>query len=164
MPYQRSHWRHGGSSEGWPTDWNGPVLKWPTLDNDLWVPDHEGPCVIVCVRGPGVPMQLVSYETAAQAADADWALYDRECGPSCLRLHYRIWCTPSELHVERGVHDPAPMPDNLGAALRAAGYHPPDGVKINGTTEVIRPADCPHPTRLNPPLGNYRRVRRSGVF
>jgi hypothetical protein len=142
--------RSGGGD--WPSEWPTLPDKWPHVKTDRWIPARAGPCVIVCARSQGEQSRIVSFETAEQAREADRVLYDRPCGPGCLREHFRVWCTPGELHVERGIHDPAPMPADLGAALRAAGYHPPVGVKINGTSEVVRPADCPHPTRLNEPL------------
>jgi hypothetical protein len=145
-----SRWRDGGGDD-WPTDWPSRAEHWPSLENQPWTPTREGPAVIVCIRGRQNPMRLVSFESADDAREADVALFDRECGPGCLRLHYRVWCTPGALHVEPGYHDPPPVPHDLGKALRAAGYHEPGGLPVKGFG-VIRPEDCPAPTRWNPPL------------
>jgi hypothetical protein len=111
-----SRWRDGGGDD-WPTDWPSRAEHWPSLENQPWTPTREGPAVIVCIRGRQNPMRLVSYETADEAREADAALYDRECGPGCLRLHYLVWCEPGRLHVETGLHDPEPVPRGLAAQL-----------------------------------------------
>jgi hypothetical protein len=120
-------WRHEGGKE-WPPMWDGASPdKWPRFDTEVWTPDHCGPCVIVCERN-SQPMVLVTYETAAAAEQADLALYDRPCGPGCQRMHYRVFTEPRRVRVERGVHDPQPVPPDLAGALWAAGYRRPNGL------------------------------------
>lgn len=67
-------------------------------------------------------MLVVSYETAADALDADRALYDRPCGVGCLRQHYVVYTEPGRLVVLRGTHDPSPTPGTLAQQL--ARYYP----------------------------------------
>ena len=51
--------------------------KWPSLEAEPWIPDHAGQAVIVCERGDQQPMTVVWHDSAAEAEEADRALYDR---------------------------------------------------------------------------------------
>jgi hypothetical protein len=113
--------------------------------------------MICCLRVTDAA-KVTTWKTAEAAALADRDFYATPCSPGCEGRHLRMWCEPGRLHVERGMHDRPPVPDDLGAAFRAAGYFPPGGVATGGRGgEVLRPADCPHPTRWNPPLNGAHR-------
>jgi hypothetical protein len=147
MARTSENWRNGGG-EDWPTLWDHAVAdKWPKLSNDRWTPDHAGPALIVCERGDSQSMVVVMFENATAAEQADRALYDRRCGPGCLREHYRVWAEPGKLHVERGIHDPDPLPHDLASALWALGYR-----RANGIGKTRPPQMWPAPREFNEPL------------
>jgi hypothetical protein len=74
-------------------------------------------------------MQVVEFETAEQARQADIALYGL-CGPGCQRQHCVVFAEPGKLHVHRGAHDRWPVPRDRDGAMQAAGY------RVNGSRKI----------------------------
>ena len=148
---QTSRWRDGGSSAEWPSEWPSPAEAWPKPRSDGWTPDHEGHALIACLREHEATT-ITEWADAVEAEIADADLYITPCSVGCRGRHLRIWAEPGQLHVERGFHDPPPVPADLGKALRAAGYRPPRGT----TLYDAKPEDWPHPTCWNPPLNGGR--------
>ena len=121
------------------------------MENPAWTPDHAGPCLLVCERGDGTQMAVATYDTPEQAREADAALYDRPCGPGCLRLHYRVWAEPGRLHVEKGLHDPAPVPPTLARQL--AKFYPRHTRNGHPLKSIeLHPELWPCPPEFNQPL------------
>jgi hypothetical protein len=59
--------RHGGSTAGWPSPWEGPVEHLPEPP-DRWVPDHAGAAVVMCVHcGGGHPSVIIDWGTPEDA-------------------------------------------------------------------------------------------------
>ena len=153
-----SRWRDGGGDH-WPSQYEGPRRdRWPSFRTEPWRPDHAGPAVIVCERAArgGPTLMLIPFADAAEAEEADRELCYQPCGPGCLGMHFRVWAEPGAVHVERGLHDPPPFPDDLRSALRAAGYRRPPG---NNATTAAGADHWPTPSILNLPLQPARRDR-----
>jgi hypothetical protein len=124
MGHRRSEetlWRHGGSSEDWPPAFDGRAARW--LDPPApWAPTREA-AVIACLRLPPDQMQIIEFATIAEAREADRALYTAPCGPGCRHQHVLVLTTAGgQLRVARGSHDTPPVPNDLAAALKSAGY------------------------------------------
>jgi hypothetical protein len=117
---QDTVWRHGGSSQDWPPPFDAPAPRWPDPPS-RWVPTREA-ALIACLRVSPDQMQVITYATVAEALEADRELYARPCGPGCCHQHALVLTTPGRLRVARGAHDTPPVPADLAAALKAAGY------------------------------------------
>jgi hypothetical protein len=72
----------------------------------------------VCLRGGRTATsEVITWTSAAEAAEADAVLYTHECGRGCEMRHLRIWAEPGALHVDPGLHDEPPLPSGLRAQL-----------------------------------------------
>jgi hypothetical protein len=139
-------WRHGGSTEDWPSAYEGRQTRWPDPPT-RWTPTREA-AIIACLR-PDDTVQIIEFASIAEALEADRELYTGLCGSGCRRQHVLVSTTPGgRLHVSRGSHDLTPFPGDLSEARRAAGYRAPD--------TLIKVRCRPTPTTFNEPLHQPR--------
>jgi hypothetical protein len=123
--------RAGGGE--WPSDFDRPADKWPTVRAERWKPARAGRVVVACLRPEG-GIRWRSFPTLADAERAERARAGRQCDPLCEHQHTIAYATPGALHLERGLGDPPPVPESLAGAVLQA--YPP---RRNGYERKERP-------------------------
>jgi hypothetical protein len=137
---------HVGSDSQWPTEWDGPELRWPSFAAHRWTPDRQAGAVLVCLHESG-GSEFRRLPTVEDARRIDAARQGRRCSPNCQGRHTIAWAAPGELHLEASIWDKPPVPASRAAALLSAGYEAPVG-----TTPDSTPERWPRPSILNQPL------------